>query len=80
MTSCIKTQTDSKHRTIEDNVKNNNDDQDQWFEIDAYMKCSTNEFWFEIMHNQFQTDPYSSEGDAAFQKKLWRLHIVVVIV
>jgi hypothetical protein len=36
-------------------------------EIDAYMKCSTIEFWSEIMSNQFETDPYSSEGDAAFQ-------------
>eukprot|EP01083_Nonionella_stella_P070071 187265_1 len=77
--TCIKTQTDSKRRTTEDNDNdnaknndknnnnNNSDDQGQWFEIDAYMKCSTNEFWFEIMSNQFETDPYSLEGAAAFQ-------------
>jgi hypothetical protein len=78
--TCIKTQTDSKRRTTEDNDNaknndnNNSDDQGQWFEIDADMKCSTNESWFEIMSNQFETDPYSSKTF------LWRLHMVVMIV
>ncbi len=59
LTTCVKIQTDSKIFTFDEQMGD-----DGWF-LSAYMKCYTNEFWFEIIRNKKTKTIYGSPTSEA---------------